>query len=205
VTPVYKFSDTRNFAGNITYYSSMLAGNDAFSDSDEDILAETVLTSSQAEVTFSSLNTLAAGYQHLQIRAIIRTTRNANNSNYYLRFNGDTGANYAQHYMRGNGSAMESNNLQTSGTEGVYVYQGATSATSGTGTYAASVIDILDPFDTNKYTTTRILTGFTGAINRVLLESGLWMDTDAITSITLDEYYGSSFAAGSRFTLIGMK
>jgi hypothetical protein len=107
--------------------------------------------------------------------------------------------------MRGSGSAMESANLQTSATQGVRVYQGLTGATSGTGTYAASVIDILDPFDTNKNTTIRVLTGFTGAINRVLLESGLWMNTDAITSITFDEYYGSSFAAGSRFSLYGLK
>jgi len=203
MTPVFPLSSSS--FGDYQRYLSALAGNTAFDPSDEDILAEEVLASSAAEVSFSSLNTLAAGYQHLQIRMMARSTRSADNSEFYLRFNGDTGANYAQHYMRGNGSAMESANLQTSGTEGVRCYQTLTAATSGADTYAASVIDILDPFDTNKYTTTRIFTGFTGAINRVLLESGLWMDTDAITSITLDEYYGSSFDAGSRFTLIGVK
>jgi len=191
---------------NFEKYSSMLAGNTKVSYGAYDLLQTEVLTSEQAEITFNSLNTYAtAGYQHFQIRAMIRTTRNANNSNYYVRFNGDTGANYAQHYMRGNGSAMESANLQTSGTQGVYVYQGATSATSGTGTYAASVIDILDPFNTNKYTTIKVLTGFTGSISRVLLESGLWMNTNAITSITFDEYFGANFAEDTRISLYGLK
>lgn len=166
---------------------------------------ETVrLGSSAASVEFTNLGQYS-DFQHLQIRMTARSTRSADNSNYYVKFNGDTGSNYAQHYMRGNGSAMESANLQTSGTQGVYVYQGLTSATSGTGTYAASVIDILDPFSTDKYTTIKVFTGFTGAISRVLLESGLWMSTNAVDSITFTEYYGGSFVSGSRFSLYGLK
>jgi len=170
-----------------------------------DLLETEILTGSQAEITFSSLGDYSSDYQHFQIRMVARSTRNADNSNYYVRFNGDTGGNYSQHYMRGNGSAMESANLQTSGTQGVYVYQGLTSATSGTNIYAASVIDILDPFDTNKYTTIRVLTGFTGAISRILLESGLWMSTNSVTSITFDEYFGANFAEDTRISLYGWK
>jgi hypothetical protein len=170
-----------------------------------DLLQTEILPSTQAEITFSSLNNYSSNYQHFQIRMIARSTRSANNSNYYLRFNGDTGANYATHYMRGNGSAMESGAIQTSGTQGVYVYQGLTAATSGANSYAASVIDILDPFNTNKNTTVRVLTGFTGAISRVLLESGLWMSTAPLTSITLDEYYGQSFAANTHVSLYGLR
>jgi hypothetical protein len=183
----------------------MLAGNTKVSYGAYDLLETEILTGSQGEITFSSLGDYSSDYKHFQIRIAARSIRSSTSSDFYLRFNADTGANYAQHYMRGDGSAMESAALQTSGTQGVRVYQGLTGATSGTGTYAASVIDILDPFDTNKNTTIRVLTGFTGAINRVLLESGLWMNTDAITSITFDEYYGSSFAADTRISLYGLK
>lgn len=170
-----------------------------------DLLQTEILTGSQAEITFSSLGSYSSDYQHFQIRMVARSTRSADNSNYYVRFNGDTGANYSQHYMRGNGSATESANLQTSGTQGVYVYQALTASTSGTDRFAASIIDILDPFDTNKYTTIKVLTGFNGSISRILVESGLWMSTNSITSITFDEYFGSSFAADTRISLYGLK
>jgi hypothetical protein len=196
-------SFTRSTIENNIFYRSMLAGNDAFDPSSENILAEEVLTSSQASVTFSSLDTLAAGYQHLQIRMTARSTRNATSSDFDFRFNGDSGTNYTWHYMRGSGSAMES--AGTGGLDSVRGYQTLTGATNTSGSFAATVIDILDPFETTKNTTIRFFTGFTGSLNRVLLESGVWLNTDAVTSITLDEYYGSNFAAGSRFTLIGLK
>lgn len=204
MTPVFPLSSSS--FGDYQRYLSMLAGNDAFSPSAYDLLETEILASSAGEITLSSLDAFADTYQHLQIRMTGRSTRAATNSEFYLRFNGDTGSNYSQYYMRGSGSATESANLQTSAANGVRVYQSLTGSTFNSNTFGASVIDINDPFETTKFTTTKIMTGFTGSVlDRVLLEAGLWMDTDALTSITLDEYYGDSFAVGTRVSLYGLR
>ena len=165
---------------------------------------ETVrLSSTAATIEFSNLARYS-DFQHLQIRYSARSTRSSTNDDFYVRFNGDTGANHSQHYIRGSGTATESANLQTSAIDGVFQYQALTGSTNTATSFAAGVIDILNPFETTKYKTTRTLTGFTGSLSRVLFESGLWMSTDAVTSITLDGYIGD-FAAGSRFSLYGLK
>ena len=207
MTPVFPLSSSS--FGDYQRYLSALAGNSAYVPpvpSAFDLLESEILTSSAASITLSSLGDYSSDYQHLQIRMVGRSTRAATNSEFYLRFNGDTGTNYSQYYMRGSGSATESNNLQTSAADGVRVYQSLTGATFNSDTFAPSVIDINDPFETTKFTTSKIMTGFAGSsLDRVLLEGGLWMSTNSLTSITLDEYYGSSFAAGTRVSLYGLR
>ena len=74
--------------------------------------------------------------------------------------------------------------------------------------FSAGVLDILDYANVNKYTTTRVLSGFNtnGSANgtAVFLSSGLWMSTSAVTSITLT---GRSTNIGqySSFALYGIK
>ena len=169
-----------------------------------DLLETQVLDATTATVTDSYLTTDASNYQHLQIRYSARSTRGSTTDDFYVRFNGDTGANHSQHYIRGSGTATESANLQTSAIDGVFQYQALTGSTNTATSFAAGVIDILDPFETTKYKTTRTRTGFTGSLSRILFESGLWMSTDAVTSITLDGYLGN-FVADSRFSLYGIK
>jgi hypothetical protein len=71
--------------------------------------------------------------------------------------------------------------------------------------FAANVIDILDYANTNKYKTTR---SFSGADNNgsgfVQFMSGLWMNTAAITSITILPN-SDNFAQYSSFALYGIK
>lgn len=185
-------------------YSSLLAGNTKVSYGAYDLLATEILTSAQSSIVFNNLNSTYGGtYQHLQIRMTGRSTRAATNSEFDLRFNGDSGTNYTWHYMRGTGSDTES--AGAGGLDSVRMYQTLTGATNTSDSFAATVIDILDPFETTKYTTIRAFTGFTGSLNRVLLESGSWANTDALTSINLTEYYGSNFVAESRFSLYGLK
>jgi hypothetical protein len=77
-------------------------------------------------------------------------------------------------------------------------------ATQTAGSFGGAVVDILDPFNTLKYTTVRFLDGQTGSFRRVSLNSGLWKNTDSITSITVVDLYGS-FVSGSRISLYGLK
>jgi len=190
-------------------------GNDAYSPvppSAYDLLETEILTGSQASVTFSSLNsTYGADYQHLQLRAVSRNDRNVGYylGEVYFELNSVTGSGqYYTHYLTGNGST---------------VYVNAYSKTTGAGgydnpslgapanTFAASVTDFLDVFDTTKNTTIRTLagvhtggTGLNGDPNAVSLRSGAFFSTSAIDSIKIIADF-ANFVSGSRFSLYGLK
>lgn len=183
------------------FYRSMLVGNTAYIPSDEDILAEEVLPSSQATVTFSNLGTLAAGYQHLQIRATARTDRSGSNVDMLnMTFNSVTSGSYKSHSFVGTGSIVDVPQTSNSNT---YMYGfRASAATATSDSFGAGVIDILDAFETSKYTTVR---GLGGTDTQLWFTSGLFMSTNAVDSITLDPDAGSNILTGSRFTLIGLK
>ena len=170
-----------------------------------DLLETEILTGTQASVTFSSLNsTYGADYQHLQLRITARdTSAGTGGSKATLRFNGDTGSNYRErHYLYGDGSSVYSGDLGND----TYIIPYDNAATGDTAdVYGAAVIDILDPFSSNKYTTTRSLRGFAASSGSFIgLNSGLWLNTAAITSITLGSRT-SSLISGSRFSLYGLR
>ena len=197
-------------SGLLTFakHSSMLAGNATFIPftSDFELLDSRVLSSSAANITFSSLNTLAAGYKHLQIRAVSRDTRAISGSNnVIMTFNGDSASNYYQlHFMKGDGSNG------STGAEGAASYilpYTQPSANDTADAFAVAVIDLLDAFSSSKYTTSRSFRGVNLAAaysTQVGLSSGLWMNTAALTEIKLQPIIGS-FAAKTMIALYGVK
>ena len=154
------------------------------------------LGSSAASVEFTNLGQYS-DFQHLQIRATPKVTT-ADNA-LHIQVNADTGNNYYWHMLyTADGSTV-----------GSYP-SGATSSVRATYTppttaniFAACVIDILDPFETTKNTTFRSFGGY--ATPRLGLYSGAWFNTNALTEIKLTAIAGSSLAAGSRFSLYGLK
>ena len=195
-------SFTRSTIENNIFYRSMLAGNTAFSPSSEDILAEEVLTSSQASVIFSSLGDYAtAGYQHLQLRMVVRTDRANTGDILGMTFNSDTtDANYAYHGLSGSGSSVSSWGEALRPYAATYINAGSEPANA----FSGVVTDLLDPFDTSKYLTARSF--FSGAYDRqVVLSSLLWENTNSLTTITIAPIIGANWVSGSRFTLIGLK
>jgi hypothetical protein len=160
-------------------------------------ISTTTLSTATASVTFSSI---PADYTHLQVRALVRETSTSNG--YNARFNSDSGSNYARHYLIGDGSSASAAafTAQTSA-----ILSDATKSSSGANVFGASVCDILDYTSTNKYTTIRTLGGFddngTGSIDFL---SGLWLNTAAITTITIIPDAGN-FATYSSFSLYGVK
>jgi hypothetical protein len=163
-----------------------------------------ILGSDTTSVTFSNVNSnYGSTYQHLQLRILARTDRNDTDDFIMLRFNGDSGNNYTSHNIRGNGSNVQSSNPRTN-------YQNIeinsiTANTQTANSFGAVIIDILDPFETTKNTTIRAMTGLTGSYNYVSLNSGLWNSTSAITTIFLDQFFGTVFKTGSRFSLYGLR
>jgi hypothetical protein len=167
-----------------------------------DLLETTTLTSSASSVTFSGLGAYS-DYKHLQIRAVGRSDRaTAASSLIRLQFNSDTGSNYAHHMIYADGTSVNS----AASTSQVGIDRiGLTGPTGIANVFAANVIDILDFSNTSKNTTVRILYGYAQTENTIRLASGLWMNTNAVTSITLSERFAANIIAGSRFSLIGIK
>jgi hypothetical protein len=154
-------------------------------------------TGSNSSVTFSGIST---DFQHLQIRWISKST-NTGSFN-WLTFNSDTAANYANHYLYGDGSsAIAGADINQSR---INLY-GSSVTSSQANTFAIHVIDILDYRNTNKFKTVRALGGQDSNGSGVaFLSSGLWRSTSAITSITVTAN-ADNFNANSRFYLYGIK
>lgn len=168
--------------------------------SDFELLESAILTSNQQVITFSGLAAYASTYRHLQLRVAARDTRGlASQNTTRLQFNGDTSANYySSHTLEGNRSSV----VSTAGSQITYIeafLQTSSSATANL--FTGAVVDILDPFATNKNTTLR---SFHSGVTGVFLRSGLWMNTSALTSISLIAF-ASNYVAGSRFSLYGIR
>lgn len=172
-----------------------------------DLLETTTLSTTTTSVTFSNLNNYASSYKHLQIRVGCRTTNTTNSSERMnARFNGVTSGSYAWHFLGSiNGAAIVSED--SSSVTAMAVGESPRGDQSQMRAY--SIIDILDFASTNKNKITRSLSGYVGqdTLNQgaVRLGSGLFVNTSAITSVTLFDDGGYDFESGSIFSLYGLK
>jgi hypothetical protein len=160
----------------------------------------TVVTPNSNTVTFSSI---PSTYTHLQIRIMGRTTNSGAGGEYCrLRYNGDTGSNYADHYLKGDGSTASAGADTTQTANYIERFANATNSSS---IFGVAVIDILDYANTNKYKTLRSLGAYdANGSGNIFLYSGLWMSTSAITSISLISNSGN-WADYTSIALYGIK
>lgn len=201
------FPLTSTSIGDYQRYLGLLSGNSAYSPSSLELLETQVLSSSQTSITFSSLSSYASTYRHLQIRWVAKSNRSGDQSDFFWQANGDTTqANYAAHWLDGNGSSVRSGNTSNS------IYFGWLShslpASAKTNQFQAGVTDILDAFSTTKNKTVRTFVGspsswYDGA-GDVHLASGLYISTSALSSFTFKDRL-ASIEVGSRFSLYGVK
>ena len=164
-------------------------------------IATVTLGTSQTTITF---NSIPQTYKHLQIRGIARTDRASSLvTNFFIQFNGNTTNPYT-HLLRGDGATAISSNFQDNSGSGVGYTSGPNAAT---GIFSASVIDILDYTNTNKYKTIRSLNGIdaNGSGYMSLFSSMDTTNTNAITSIVLTQGGTYNFTANSSFALYGIK
>ncbi len=158
----------------------------------------TVPATAVASIEFAGI---PSGYKHLQIRYVAIPSSTAAIYRIRGQFNSDTGNNYATHLLYGGGAsaaaaAASTTNQFTAGSSvlGLTANQ-----------VVVGILDIFDYSNTNKYKTARILAGgdFNGS-GEVDLNSGLWMNTAAITSIKL--YFDTAnLKQYSSFALYGIK
>lgn len=159
-----------------------------------DAIASTTLGSAASQIEFTSIS---GSYTDLRI-VFVYIASSADTVTPYLRFNGDSGANYSLTRLQGNGTTASSS---SSGVEAEIYIQ-------NTG-YVSTTIPFLATIDIPSYS---------GSTNKTCLITsspdrngagtvagivGLWRDTSAITSIRLFTNSGT-FAAGTTATLYGI-
>ena len=179
---------------------SGLLGAGGVANSYESISTVTVGAGGTSTITFSSI---PSTYKHLQIRAFMQNNRGTyGTSTYLLRANSDSGSNYYNHILVGSGSAASASAYSDTA-----VNPNDASGTGVSGVFGASIIDILDYTNTNKNTTFRMLNGvdINGSGGFVSLNSALWNNTAAITTLTITPAHGSLWNQYSSFALYGIK
>jgi len=157
-------------------------------------LASTTLTDAASFVTIGNI---PQTYTDLVLVATLGIT-NPNTSNVAFRFNSDTGTNFSVTRLYGNGSTAGSNrDLNNS-----FIYGNEVSYPSGDVGENNYILHIMNYSNSTTYKTTlsrgnRAATGTDAIV-------GLWRSTAAITSVTVLLSHGSSYAAGSMFSLYGI-
>jgi hypothetical protein len=165
-------------------------------------IATATANGSSSTITFSSI---PATYTSLQIRINSKSNRTATTATaLYATVNSDTGANYAYHFLYGDGSAAGSTG-STSSTSMMIGYEAGSNAGSNANTFGTTIIDVHDYASTSRNKTFRSFAGTdNNGTGQVRLMSGLWMSTSAITSIALTDAV-DNFTSGSTFSLYGIK
>jgi len=191
---------TSTLANGSAYGYRTLAGG---ANGSYESIATATGTGSSATITFSSI---PSTYKHLQIRGITRTTTTTpepGNTYWDLTINGDTGTNYATHRINGDGTSATALGLSAQTVARIYSLGSRGSDTNRVG---AVILDIIDYASTTKNKTIRAIGGIdtNGANSEISLTSGLWINTSAITSITITIGSGN-FATNSTIALYGIK
>ena len=191
-------------------YASQISGH-LIPPSSFESIATITPTAGTNNITFSSI---PSTYKHLQIRCMIRGNYSGGAGPYAgscdITFNSDTGANYADHRLFGDGSSASGQGYGGTSTINrnniVYTY-----GTSTANIFGVSITDILDYSSSVKNKTVRSISGInlnaSSSQQQINLSSGLWISTSAINTININVQGGAyaGTAAGSTFALYGIK
>ena len=154
-------------------------------------IATTTLGSAASSVTFSSI---PATYTDLVL--VTNTQRQATGFGpvgFVAQFNGDTGSNYSDTYLIGDGSTATSSRA----TSQTSIFVGLAPDSQ----WGNSIIQIMNYSNSTTYKTS--LTRINTTTNYTAAAVGLWRNTAAINSINLSG--SANILAGSTFTLYGIK
>jgi hypothetical protein len=160
----------------------------------------TVGAAGASSVTFSGIP--QTGYTDLILKASIRTGRANVTSSLAMRFNGDTASNYTSRALDGGGTTANSFAQTTSRI--VYFYGPGSTATSNT---FSNTEFYIPNYTSSNYKSVSIdgVVENNGTDASDTITAGLWSSTSAITSIYIDEPFGSSlFQQYSTFYLYGV-
>ena len=182
-------------------YSSLLAGNPTYVASSYESIATATGTGSSGTISFTSI---PSGFKHLEIRGIARST--ATNATFTIKLNSDSGSNYAQHRLFGDGTSVTASGADTL----TFASVGSNAlSTTSSNIAGANIISILDYGSTSKYKTIRSFAGMDDnsgtTASQLAIRSGLWQSTSAITQIDLIAAASGSWTTQTTFALYGIK
>jgi len=155
-------------------------------------IATTTLSSDTATYTFSSI---PSSYTDLVLIMSARTV--TSQSAIYCQLNGDTGTNYSNTQLLGNGTAASSSRQSSKNQMRIGFY--IMSATNNYGVVIANFQNY-----SNSTTNKTVISKAGGASGGLVANASLWRSTAAINSILLGEESGGNFRSGSTFTLYGI-
>lgn len=165
-----------------------------------DLLETTTTSGSPSFITFSGLGSYS-GYKHLQLRITARSDFGGGLNQLAFRINDVATSSYAQHSLEGDGTSVTSDAFASRAN------MSAPDSIAGSGAsaniFGAAVVDILDFSSTNKNTTIRGLVGTAATDSKIMLFSGMYNSTDAVTSIRCT--VTDTWADNSRLSLYGVK
>lgn len=147
--------------------------------------------------TFSSI---PQTYKHLQVRVSALGT---GGGALVMQINGDTGANYARHQLRGNGTTATAGGSAGNNTIQIHGSPGGIDTTAP----MPSITDIIDYTSTSKIKVVRNLAGMNnnGTLDEgICFNSASWQNTSAITSLTIFST-GTVFSTGTSIALYGIR
>lgn len=170
----------------------------------ESIATVLVGSAGASTVTFSNI---PQTYKHLQVRLLTKESGTGTGGpNIVASLNSDTThTNYRSHYLTGDGAAAAAGSVQAGG---YYCLVGntATSNAGYTSMFGVMVLDVLDYANTSKYKTLRALWGHDrNGSGEVGIDSSVWMNTAATTSISFSIAGGTNFVQHSHFALYGIR
>jgi hypothetical protein len=159
-------------------------------------------TGSSGTITFSSI---PGTYQSLHFRIRARSDWAGGATDVVkVVVNSDTGTNYVNHWLRGDGAAVSATFY--TGLNELRFIRGAAAGTAAANIVAVDVMDIHDYASTTRNKTFR---WFGGQDNNgsgdVALISGLWISTSAITSISFSPINGTNWTTATQISLYGIK
>jgi len=175
--------------------SSKLKASGAF-----ESIATVTTSASQSTVSFTSI---PSTYKHLQLRIHTRSNRASSDTTAVIRFNSDSGANYNNHRIYGNGSTVSADG-NTNETRVLFLTINAAGA--AVASYSPYIVDVIDYASTSKNKTAKAIGGKdnNNTDGYIFLQSGSWRNTAAITTVELIDVI-STFVNGSIISLYGIK
>lgn len=155
-------------------------------------IATTTLGSSAASYTFSSIPSTFT-----DLRLVVNGVQTGTSGNPYITLNSDTGTNYSITVLSGNGSSATSSRSSNA----AFIYFGITAEVRNTMIFMGTV-DLMNYKNTTTNKTVLARAGNASFGTDAIV--GLWRNTAAITSITVDLDAGN-WNTGTTFTLYGIK
>lgn len=146
-----------------------------------------------ATITFTSIP------QNFTDLILVSSAKNSSGSagTYQITINSDSGSNYSATYLLGNGTAASSGRF----TNNTVAYLSRSANPAGS-EFSPGIVQFMNYSNTTTYKT--ILSRGNEASSSTAAFVNLWRSTAAITSISIEQPGGGSFAAGSTFNLYGI-